>query len=63
MPDGLFYVASWVDVNLDRCYQLMETDDPGTLDDWTAQWRDIVDFEIRPVIDSAAAAERVAPQV
>jgi hypothetical protein len=62
-PEGLSYVASWVDTNLERCFQLMETDDPRLLDEWTAQWSDIVDFEIHPVIDSAAAAQRVAPRL
>ena len=30
LPDGLHYVDSWIvdDGNLDRCFQLMETDDP-----------------------------------
>ena len=29
LPDGLVYVDSWVDERLDRCFQLMETDDPA----------------------------------
>jgi hypothetical protein len=60
---GLTYVSSWVDVRLERCYQLMETDDRQLLDDWMAQWSDIVDFEVYPVITSAEAAERIAPQL
>ena len=59
-PDGLSYVTSWVSANLGHCYQLMETDDPRLLDEWIAQWSDIVDFEVQPVIGSAEAAERVA---
>jgi len=31
-PEGLQYVSSWVDVNFERCFQLMETDDPKSLD-------------------------------
>ena len=27
-PDGLKYVSSWVDVKFEKCFQLMETDDP-----------------------------------
>jgi hypothetical protein len=57
---GLTYVSSWVDSKLERCYQLMETDDPQLLDDWIAHWNDIVDFEVYPVITSAEAAERIA---
>ena len=59
-PEGLIYVASWVSVELDTCYQVMATDDPGLLDQWVARWSDLVDFEIIPVIESADAAARVA---
>ena len=58
LPDGLVYVDSWVDERLDRCFQLMETDDPRLFDEWTAQWADLGDFEIVPVIKSAEAAAR-----
>jgi hypothetical protein len=60
-PDGLTYVASWVDENLERCFQLMETDDRHLLDRWIAEWSDLVDFEVVPVITSNEAAARVAP--
>jgi hypothetical protein len=60
-PEGLAYVSSWVDTKLERCYQLMETDNRLLLDQWIVQWSDIVDFEVHPVISSAEAAERIAP--
>jgi hypothetical protein len=56
LPDGLRYVDSWVDESLDRCFQLMETDDPGLFDEWTAHWNDLAEFEIVPVLASADAA-------
>jgi hypothetical protein len=28
-PDGLRYVDSWVDTDYARCFQVMESDDPG----------------------------------
>ena len=59
LPDGLQYIDSWVEENLNRCYQLMETDNPDLFDDWTANWNDLVDFEIVPVIKSATAAKKV----
>lgn len=59
-PEGLAYVSSWVDTNLEHCYQLMETDEPQLLQQWMAQWSDIVDFEVIPVITSAEAAARIA---
>ena len=59
LPEGLTYIDSWIDErSLDRCFQLMETDDPALLDEWTSRWSDIVDFEIVPVITSAEAASR-----
>jgi hypothetical protein len=62
-PEGLRYVSSWVDENLERCYQVMETADRTLLDRWIANWSDIVDFEICPIISSEEAAERVAPRL
>jgi Protein of unknown function (DUF3303) len=58
LPDGLIYVDSWIDESLERCFQLMETDDPALFDEWTAEWRDLAEFEIVPVVDSAEAAAR-----
>ena len=64
LPDGLRYLDSWVvdDGALDRCFQLMETDDPRLFDEWTAAWSDLASFEIHPVLDSAQAAARVGAQ-
>ena len=60
-PDGLRYVDSWVEPGFDRCFQLMECDDPRLFDEWTARWRDLVEFEIVPVVTSRQAAEAIAP--
>ena len=62
-PQGLQYVSSWVDEELSRCFQLMETDDRNLLDEWMANWSDIVEFEIYPVISSKEATEKVAPHL
>ena len=61
MPEGLAYVSSWIDDTLQRCYQLMETGDPALLDQWMANWNDIMDFEVYPVITSKEAIEKIAP--
>ena len=61
LPPGLVYVDSWIDGrSLDRCFQLMETEDVSLFDDWIAGWSDLAEFEVVPVIDSAAAAARVS---
>jgi hypothetical protein len=60
LPTGLVYLDSWIDERrLDRCFQLMETEDPSLFDEWTANWRDLADFEIVPVIGSTEAAARM----
>jgi hypothetical protein len=59
-PEGLSYIASWVDENLATCFQLMETADRTLLDEWTSNWKDLVEFEVHPVITSQEAAQRVA---
>ena len=60
LPDGLGYVESWVEADgLDRCFQLMETNEPGLLDEWIARWNDLVAFEVVPVVSSAEAAEQM----
>ena len=58
-PEGLNYVTSWVDEKLERCFQLMETDDVTHLNEWIANWNDLVEFEVYPVISSKEAADRV----
>jgi hypothetical protein len=62
-PESLRYVSSWVDKKLERCFQLMETDDRKLLDEWLGNWSDIMDFEVYPVISSAEAADRVSPRL
>ncbi len=60
IPEGLRYVASWVDLEFRRCFQLMETEDPSLLDAWIREWSDLVDFEAVPVRTSAEAAQIAA---
>jgi Domain of unknown function (DUF3303) len=62
-PEGLTYVASWTDDELRRCFQLMETDDASLLEQWMANWNDLVDFEVFPVLSSNEAMEKVAPRL
>jgi hypothetical protein len=62
-PEGLSYASSWVNEKLDRCWQLMETEDRSLLDQWIANWSDIVDFEVHPVMSSKEAAEKIGPRL
>jgi len=62
-PEGVRYLASWVTTDLSSCYQVMECDERGLLDEWLANWQDLVDFEVIPVLTSAEAAAAVAPRL
>jgi hypothetical protein len=59
-PEGVTYIASWVDFEFRRCFQVMEAPDEKALQTWTANWNDLIDFEIVPVRTSAEAAAFVA---
>ena len=59
-PEGLTYVSSWVTEDLALCYQVMQCDDRSLLDAWIANWSDIVEFSVVPVVTSAEAAASVA---
>ncbi|MBA3717610.1 MAG: DUF3303 family protein [Actinobacteria bacterium] len=59
LPDGVRYVDSWVTADLRQCFQLTETDDRALLDDWMAEWDDLVRFEVVLAIDSVEAAARM----
>jgi len=62
LPEGLTYVDSWVEPNFARCFQLMECDDLRLFQQWVLSWRGSgVNFEIVPVVSSAATREVVAP--
>ncbi len=58
LPDGLRYVDSWISDDMERCFQIMECDDPALLETWADNWRDLVSFEIVAVIDGAEASRR-----
>jgi hypothetical protein len=61
MPEGLKYVGSWIEPEFERCFQLMECDDPRLFEQWMSHWEDLMEFEIVPVITSKEAVEAVSP--
>jgi hypothetical protein len=54
-------ISSWIDEKLERCYQVTEATDRILLDEWMANWNDIMEFEVYPVITSQQAVEKIAP--
>jgi len=61
LPEGLTYVGSWVEANLDRCFQLMECEDARLFQEWVARWEGLIEFEIVPVVPSRETFEAIAP--
>lgn len=59
LPAGLHYINSWVAKDLDRCFQLMEADDPELFSEWIDKWQDLVEFEVIPVVSSEEAARSI----
>ncbi len=58
LPEGVTYIDSWVAADGRCCYQLMECSAEAALAPWLDAWRDLVDFEVVAVVDSATAAKR-----
>lgn len=59
MPEGVQYINSWINESVTVCYQLMESPSEDLLHTWIANWNDLADFEIVPVISSAEARSKV----
>lgn len=62
-PEGLLYVASWITEDFRQCFQIMQCEERSLLDDWMARWKDLIDFEVIPVITSAEAVATVATRL
>lgn len=62
-PDGLRYIASWVTADFSQCYQVMETEDARRLEEWMERWRDLIEFEVIPVMTSADAVSAMMPRL
>jgi hypothetical protein len=62
-PEGVRYISSWVDLGFRRCFQVMEAESETLLKEWTANWDDLVEFEIVPVRTSEQAVEAIAPEL
>lgn len=46
LPNGLAYLNSWLEKDGDRCFQLMETNDPSSFAVWSENWKDLVAIEV-----------------
>jgi hypothetical protein len=62
MPEGLKYISSWISADLGRCFQLMEADDPALFQPWIAEWADLMEFEVVPVVHGSETAKAFDPE-
>ena len=61
-PEGLKYIDSWISASLDRCFQIMECDNPVLFQEWILEWEDLATFEIIPVVPSDETKQIVNKQ-
>jgi uncharacterized protein (UPF0332 family) len=59
LPEGVSYINSWINESITVCYQVMESKSPEKLQQWIDEWKDLVSFEVVPVINSAQAKEKI----
>jgi len=57
-PEGLTYINSWIDENMNKCYQVMEADSIDKIHIWISNWDDVMEFGIVPVISSEEAKKK-----
>ena len=55
LPEGLEYVSSWLEVDGNRCFQIMKTANFALFDVWMSNWNDLLDFEVVAVMASPTA--------
>jgi hypothetical protein len=46
LPEGLSYLNSWLEKDGNRCFQLMETNDPSLFQVWFENWKDLGSIEV-----------------
>ena len=61
MPDGLKFVSSWTTADMGRCFQLMEADDVTLFQRWIADWQELVEFEVVPVVEGKTTRAALGP--
>ena len=55
LPDGLAYLNSWLEKDGDRCFQLMETNDPALSKVWFENWKDLGTIEVIEIGEKPSA--------
>ena len=59
LPDGLYYLDSWLSNDRTKCFQLMEADKFELMEEWITKWDDLIEFEVVSVQDSPTKAAQL----
>ncbi len=59
LPNGITYISSWIEPNFDRCFQVVECNDLRLIQEWVLLWRDLISFDVVPVVSSAELRELI----
>jgi len=59
LPEGVSYLDSWIDEQISICFQVIESNSVEKIHQWIGEWTDLADFEVIPVISSAAAKAKI----
>jgi hypothetical protein len=59
-PDDLKTHGSWVAADLTLCVQIIEAKDLMSIQQWVANWLDLIEFEILPGVPGSAVAQLFA---
>lgn len=54
LPEGLYYIDSWLSSDSNICFQLMATDNVNLFEEWFQHWSDLTDFKIHPLNEKPA---------
>jgi len=46
LPEGLYYLNSWVNKEENICFQLMETNNVELFNVWIENWKEFTDFKV-----------------
>ncbi len=57
LPDGLNYLNSWLEKDGNRCFQLMETNDPKLFQVWFENWKDFGTIDVVEIGEKPAKGQ------
>ena len=63
LPEGLVYLGSWLEKENNRCFQLMETENPAIFDQWINRWKDLAEFEVLELREKPSAPDTIKSEV